>query len=126
MPQNNLPSNPINMKPIKLGMGPMLKSSGRQVAQQHPGQVSSAGMQYAQQRANMRRNPALPPPSNEELRQQYLDQRKPAPPPYYGDQQCQFPPAPLKRCYCTPAPWSSSDGSKYQKLIFGYGMSTNC
>jgi hypothetical protein len=36
---------------------------------------------------------------------------------------CLFAPAPPQRVYCTPAPFSSLDGSRYQRLVQAYGQS---
>jgi hypothetical protein len=40
--------------------------------------------------------------------------------------QCQFPAPPPKRCYCSPAAYSSLDGRDYQRLLDAYGQSRPC
>ena len=45
----------------------------------------------------------------------------------YMEAQCQFPAPPPRRCYCHPAPFSSSCcGAGYFRLVEGYGMSRPC
>jgi len=45
---------------------------------------------------------------------------------HYMEQECPFPQPPPKRCYCTPAGYTSLDGRKYHRILDAYGHSRPC
>ena len=44
----------------------------------------------------------------------------------YMETTCHFPQAPVKRCYCHPAAFTSLDGRSHHRILDAYGHSRPC
>jgi len=58
--------------------------------------------------------------SSNNIRENFTPMRQPQ------SNACHFPAPAANRCYCQAAPFSTADGSTYQRLTEAYGNSTPC